>query len=150
MGRRTLATAVLNLEAHAADQVPLLLSMGEDELALHKAVFSEDTDLVYLVLIHLEHSIKTESDKEAFHKLVYKYPEAVNLLKVYYRSKITAGDKTLLHDFMMLNRHLLEAGRCAVAQSRLQRSHSSRINLLREALSLFSQGQTWVFTRLLR
>ena len=96
---------------------------------------------MYLVLIHLEHSIKTESDKEAFHKLVYKYPEAVNLLKVYYRSKITAGDKTLLHDFMMLNRHLLEAGGVQLTQSQLQRSHSSRINILREASGLFSQGR---------
>ncbi len=141
MGRRKLATMILNFEAHTADQVPLLLSMGEEELALHKAVYSEDTDLVYLVLIHLEHSIKTESDKEAFHKLVHKYPEAVNLLKVYYRSKITSGDKTLLHDFMMFNRHLLEAGKCAVMQSQLQSSGSSRINLLREASGLFGQGR---------
>ena len=147
MGRRNLATMILNLEAHTADQVPLLLSMGEEELALHKAVYSEDTDLVYLVLIHLEHSVQTESDKEAFHKLVHKYPEAVNLLKVYYRSKVTASDKTLLHDFMMFNRHLLEAGKCAVAQSQLQSSHTTRINLLREASGLFGQGRDLGFLK---
>ena len=35
-------------------QIPLLLSMQEEELALQKAVNSEDTDLMYLTLIHVE------------------------------------------------------------------------------------------------
>ena len=37
-------------------QIPLLLSMREEELALQKAVNSEDTDLIYLTLIHVERS----------------------------------------------------------------------------------------------
>ena len=37
-------------------QIPLLLSMQEEELALQKAVNSEDTDLMYLTLIHVERS----------------------------------------------------------------------------------------------
>jgi hypothetical protein len=35
----------LDYEPKAADQVPLLLSMHEDELALVKAIESGDTDL---------------------------------------------------------------------------------------------------------
>ncbi len=36
---------LLNYEPQAADQVPLLLEMKEDKLALTKAVTSGDTDL---------------------------------------------------------------------------------------------------------
>lgn len=34
-------------------QVPLLLSIGEEDTALVKATESGDTDLVYLVLFHI-------------------------------------------------------------------------------------------------
>lgn len=34
-------------------QVPLLLSIGEEDTALTKAIESGDTDLVYLVLLHI-------------------------------------------------------------------------------------------------
>jgi hypothetical protein len=36
---------LLDYEPRAADQVPLLMSMQEDELALIKAIESGDTDL---------------------------------------------------------------------------------------------------------
>ncbi len=45
VGRTALATKLLDHETKASDQVPLLLSMKEDKLALTKAVESGDTDL---------------------------------------------------------------------------------------------------------
>lgn len=45
VGRTALATKLLDFETKASDQVPLLLSMKEDKLALTKAVESGDTDL---------------------------------------------------------------------------------------------------------
>jgi vacuolar protein sorting-associated protein 16 len=70
VGRAGLATKLLDHEPRAGEQVPLLLSMKEDKLALVKAVDSGDTDLgkyrkhtgaiilthlilVYHVLLHL-------------------------------------------------------------------------------------------------
>ena len=44
-GRPRLATMLLDNEPRSADQVPLLLSMHEDEMALSKAIESGDTDL---------------------------------------------------------------------------------------------------------
>lgn len=44
-GRTRLATKLLDHEPRAVDQVPLLLSMREDKLALVKALESGDTDL---------------------------------------------------------------------------------------------------------
>ena len=38
-------------------QVPLLLSIGEEDSALTKATDSGDTDLVYFVLFHIWHKV---------------------------------------------------------------------------------------------
>ncbi|KAK9316336.1 Vps16, N-terminal region-domain-containing protein [Lipomyces starkeyi] len=53
-GRSKLATLLLNYEPRAGRQVPLLLDMEEDEIALIKAVESGDPDLIYYVLLHLK------------------------------------------------------------------------------------------------
>eukprot|EP00891_Asterochloris_glomerata_P007024 jgi/Astpho2/7024/e_gw1.00107.12.1_t len=53
VGRRSLAAMLLENESCAADQVPLLVSLGESERALDKAALSGDTDLVYYVLFRM-------------------------------------------------------------------------------------------------
>eukprot|EP00258_Populus_trichocarpa_P035766 XP_024451785.1 protein VACUOLELESS1 isoform X2 [Populus trichocarpa] len=52
-GRRKLAAMLVDHEPHSSKQVPLLLSIAEEETALVKATESGDTDLVYLVLFHI-------------------------------------------------------------------------------------------------
>ncbi|KAG0454964.1 hypothetical protein HPP92_024256 [Vanilla planifolia] len=54
-GRRKLAAMLVNHEPHPSKQVPLLLSIGEEDSALIKATESGDADLVYLVLFHIWH-----------------------------------------------------------------------------------------------
>ena len=144
MGRRRLATMILDLEQNAADQVPLLLSMQEEELALQKAINSEDTDLIYLTLIHLERS---RPDLQTFHRLIYTHLEAANLLKVYYRSKITPTDRSILHNLLMYNKNYLEAGIAAINQAHLQPSIDGRIQLMRDASTLFGQGRDLTFPK---
>lgn len=56
-GRANLATRLLDHEARAIDQVPLLLNMREDKLALVKAIESGDTDLIYHVLLRLKNQL---------------------------------------------------------------------------------------------
>lgn len=56
-GRGNLATRLLDHEARAIDQVPLLLNMREDKLALIKAIESGDTDLIYHVLLRLKNQL---------------------------------------------------------------------------------------------
>ena len=55
-GRVRLATRLLGYEKQAADQVKLLLGMELPEGALFKAADSLDMNLVFLVLLHLEHT----------------------------------------------------------------------------------------------
>lgn len=52
-GRRKLAAMLVEHEPRSSKQIPLLLSIGEEDTALVKATESGDTDLVYLVLFHI-------------------------------------------------------------------------------------------------
>jgi len=79
VGKKELATNLLDYEPRAADQVPLLLRMEKDDVALSKAVESGDTDLVYLVLLSM---IQTKSPKE-FLDIVRQRPAALDLLLSY-------------------------------------------------------------------
>ncbi|CAH1635593.1 unnamed protein product [Spodoptera littoralis] len=53
-GRKALAIKILEYETHSKLQVPLLLTLGEGPTALLKATASGDTDLIYIVLLHLK------------------------------------------------------------------------------------------------
>lgn len=112
--------------------------MKEEELALQKAINSEDTDLIYLTLIHLERS---RPDMDTFYKLIHSHPEAVNLLKMYYRNKVTGNDRSILHNLLMYSKNYLEAGIAAVTHSNAQISVDAKIIFLREAAQLFGMGR---------
>ena len=105
---------LLDHEPRAAEQVPLLLQMKEEKIALVKAINSGDTDLgmspqnhrqtwdnkltctVYQVLLHLRSSL---SPGDFFHVLddsiSPNLTPAVKLLQAYARE----GDRQLLRDF---------------------------------------------------
>eukprot|EP01105_Mastigella_eilhardi_P020596 TRINITY_DN4916_c0_g1_i1.p1 TRINITY_DN4916_c0_g1~~TRINITY_DN4916_c0_g1_i1.p1 ORF type:complete len:904 (+),score=217.69 TRINITY_DN4916_c0_g1_i1:217-2712(+) len=89
--RKQLATRLLDYEPRAADQVPLLLSMEQEELALSKAVDCGDTDLVYLVLLRMIHKSKSTAE---FLESVLRQPLALDLLLAYCRE----------HDHALLKR----------------------------------------------
>lgn len=151
IGRKRLATMILDMEQQPADQVPLLLDMHEEELALQKAINSEDIDLIYSTLIRLE---RTKQDLETFHKLIHSHSEAANLLKIYYRNKVTYVDRVTLHNLLIYGKNFLEAGMACVFQAYIPIPQTSlysnsslngsnilnKIQLLKEASSLFGQG----------
>lgn len=92
--RLTSSCQLLEHERQAAEQVPLLLAMKEDRLALTKAVKSNDPDLVFHVLLNLR-SRHTPGD---FFSLVDdgspQLAPAVRLLQVYAKE----NDRDLLRD----------------------------------------------------
>ncbi|KAH3746297.1 vacuolar protein sorting-associated protein 16 [Pelomyxa schiedti] len=77
--KKSLATKLLDYEPRAAEQVPLLLRMAQEEVALAKAVESGDTDLVFLVLLHM---IRTKQPRD-FLEIVRQRPAALELLLSY-------------------------------------------------------------------
>ncbi|XP_029034323.1 vacuolar protein sorting-associated protein 16 homolog [Osmia bicornis bicornis] len=56
-GRKQLAIKLIDYEPRAHQQVPLLLTLGEERAALSKAVDSGNTDLVYTVILHLRENM---------------------------------------------------------------------------------------------
>lgn len=79
VGRTKLAIMLLELEPNQSLQVPLLLKLGEDKKALLAATQSGDTDLVYMVLMHLREN--TQLSK--FQMIIRDYTLAQNLYKKY-------------------------------------------------------------------
>lgn len=71
---------MLDYEPCAADQVPLLISMKQDEMALSKAIESGDTDLIYLVILHLKRSTRSPLE---FFRIIRNEPVALDLLISY-------------------------------------------------------------------
>ncbi|RMZ90380.1 hypothetical protein DV736_g2418, partial [Chaetothyriales sp. CBS 134916] len=92
-GRGHLATSLLNSEPRAGKQVPLLLSMEEDEIALNKAIESGDTDLVFFVLLHLRQKLPLA----AFFRTLSDKPLATALVESSARSKDTELLKGLFY-----------------------------------------------------
>ncbi|KAF2773148.1 vacuolar protein sorting-associated protein 16 [Teratosphaeria nubilosa] len=60
-GRGKLAAELLEHEPRAGRQVPLLLDVGEESIALDKAISSGDTDLVFYVLLNLKKKLPLSS-----------------------------------------------------------------------------------------
>ncbi|OAQ90593.1 vacuolar protein sorting vps16 [Purpureocillium lilacinum] len=90
-GRGRLATELLNHEPRGGRQVPLLLDMEEDELALDKAIESGDTDLILYVLLKL----KKKLPLAAFFRVINARPTATAMVEA---SALQEGDNTLLKD----------------------------------------------------
>lgn len=89
-GRGHLATKLLNHEPRAGKQVPLLLSMEEDEIALDKAIESGDSDLVMFVLLHLKKKLPLAS----FFRVINTRPVATAIVEASARGE----DNELLKD----------------------------------------------------
>ncbi|KAK9459853.1 Vps16, N-terminal region-domain-containing protein [Lipomyces oligophaga] len=90
-GRTRLATELLNYEPRPGKQVPLLLDMQEDELALVKAVESGSPDLLYYVLLIL----KSKNSLAQFFRLVNDKPVAAAVVEQLAQNESTE----LLKDF---------------------------------------------------
>lgn len=90
-GRGRLATELLDHEPRAGRQVPLLLSMEEDEIALDKAVESGDSDLTLCVLLHLKKKLPLAS----FFRTISARPAAAALFEA---SAARERDYALLKD----------------------------------------------------
>lgn len=147
MHRKRLATFILDREQHPGDQIPLLLRMNEEELALQKAISSEDTDLIYFTLISLESRIVQGRGQsvDSFYRIILNFPEAANLLKIYHRNKATPEDRLRLHNLLVHGKNFFEAGIAAANQAFQQRAPHAKAQLLKEASNLFNQGKDAAF-----
>lgn len=89
-GRGKLATELLEHEPRAGKQVPLLLNVGEESIALDKAIESGDADLVFYVLLNLKKKIPLSS----FFRTINSRPVATAIVE----SSAIDQDQELLKD----------------------------------------------------
>ena len=129
-GRTRLATELLDHEPRAGKQVPLLLSMEEDEVALDKAIESGDTDLIYYVLLHLKKKLPLAS----FFRTINTRPIAAALVE----TSALAQDTELLKDFYYQDDRRLDGSNLLFSEALIQAQLQTKIDKLRLASRLLS------------
>jgi len=129
-GRRALATMLLEQEPLASSQVPLLISFKEDELALKKAIDSGDTDLVYLVLLHIHKSHPFDK----FFELIRDKPLARALFIAYCKQ----ADLPALKRIYYLMQMPVEAANVSVIEAYQSENWSDRMSKLDIALNFYA------------
>ncbi|KAG0040394.1 hypothetical protein BGZ82_003119 [Podila clonocystis] len=136
-GHSKLATMLLDYEPRAGDQVPLLMSMGQDELALVKAIESGDTDLVYHVILYL----KRKHQLGEFFRIINNKPLACHLLESYCKQQ----DPELLKDFYYQDDRRVDSANLSLIESYQQRDLTERTKKLKNSLRLYQEDKEHPF-----
>ncbi|KAI0918848.1 hypothetical protein AcV7_006962 [Taiwanofungus camphoratus] len=141
VGRAELATKLLDHEPRASDQVPLLLNMKEDRLALTKAVESGDTDLVYHVLLHLQKRLPLGSFFRLIEEGGSRLAPASKLLQVYAREQ----NRDMLRDFYYSDDRRVESAVLCLDEAASMMDPASKITSVKAAHKFFSEDRERVF-----
>ncbi|KAG8912790.1 hypothetical protein FRC01_004893, partial [Tulasnella sp. 417] len=136
-GRTRLATMLLDHEPRAADQVPLLLVMKEDTLALTKAVDSGDTDLVYHVLLHLQRQLSLGDFFRLLEEGGPRFAQASNLLQVYAREQ----NRELLRDYYFQDDRRVDSACLALDDAARAETNEERLEAVSKAAKFFSEDK---------
>ncbi|KAF8966570.1 vacuolar assembling/sorting protein VPS16 [Flammula alnicola] len=137
VGRGGLATKLLDHEPKGSDQVPLLLDMKEDKLALVKAVDSGDTDLVYHVLLHLHKRLPLGSFFRLLEDGGKGLAPASKLLEVYAREQ----NREMLRDFYYSDDRRVESAVLSLEEASHMLDQTSRITAVKTAQKFFSEDK---------
>lgn len=124
-GRVRLATSLLNYEPRAGKQVPLLLSMKEDTIALDKAIESGDTDLIFHVLLHLRKEVPLAS----FFRVINSRPVATALVE----SSAWEQDRELLKDLYYQDDRRLDGSNLLLTEALAQKDLHGSLDKLKLA-----------------
>lgn len=136
-GRDRLATELLNYEPRAGKQVPLLLNMKEDMIALDKAIESGDTDLVFYVLLHM----KKKLPLAGFFRTINTRPIASALVE----ASAIDQDRELLKDLFYQDDKRLEGSNLLLSEALSQRELPSQTDKLKSASRLVQDSKEFTF-----
>lgn len=132
-GRSHLATQLLNHEPRAGKQVPLLLNMEEDEMALDKAIESGDDDLVNYVLLHLKGKLPLAS----FFRMINSRPMASALVETDARGQ----DTELLKDLYYQDDRPIEGSNVLLSEATKETDLQRKTEKLHLAARLLSDSK---------
>eukprot|EP00823_Brevimastigomonas_motovehiculus_P004940 TRINITY_DN3388_c0_g1_i1.p1 TRINITY_DN3388_c0_g1~~TRINITY_DN3388_c0_g1_i1.p1 ORF type:complete len:857 (+),score=223.08 TRINITY_DN3388_c0_g1_i1:107-2677(+) len=133
-GRHVLATELLKHEPRAADQVPLFMSMKNDEMALQKAIDSGDADLVFMVVLHIS---KTKDYKDFF-ALIRDKPSACSLYLQYCKAR----DPNSLQKFLFHQQRLVDSVHQLISEAYRAETIRDRLQGLKIALQIYREKST--------
>ncbi|KAL9610043.1 MAG: hypothetical protein Q9167_005228 [Letrouitia subvulpina] len=132
-GRSSLATQLLDRESRAGKQVPLLLLMEEDGMALNKALESGDTDLIFFVLLQLKRKLPLAS----FFRLLANRPVATALVESSARNQ----DTELLKDLYYQDDRRLDGANILFSESLNQTNPQTKVDKIKLAVNCISDGK---------
>ena len=134
-GREQLATQLLSKEPRAGRQVPLLLNIGEDTLALDKALESGDTDLAFYVLLSLKKKVPLSS----FFRTINSRPVASAIVE----STAIDQDQELLKDLYYQDDRRLDGATLLLAEALRASDINSTIDKLRSSARLLRDSKEY-------
>ncbi|KAI9709549.1 MAG: hypothetical protein M1820_003309 [Bogoriella megaspora] len=132
-GRVQLATGLLNQDPRAGKQVPLLLDMEEDTVALDRAIESGDTDLVLFVLLHMKKKLPLAT----FFRTINSRPLATSLIE----SLALDQDRDLVKDLYYQDDRRLEGANLLLLEALDQKQILSKIDKLKSASKLLQDSR---------
>ena len=140
--KTALSTMLLEYETRAAQQVPLLLQMKQEQLGLVKAIESGDSNLIFMVLLHME---AFWSESQIF-QAVANVPEAADLYICYLLQKKDA-DRQLkfVEDYYHSVNKEVEASLLYLNRARGEKSIENRKEYLTVAQSMMAQKAEGMF-----
>ncbi|KAF7789677.1 hypothetical protein EIP86_000623 [Pleurotus ostreatoroseus] len=141
VGRTELATKLLDYEPRASDQVPLLLNMKQDRLALAKAVESGDTDLVYHVLLNLQRRLALGSFFRLIEEGGPSLAPASRLLQVYAREQ----NREMLRDFYYSDDRRVDSAVLSLNEAAVMQDPAAKITAIKAAQKFFSEDKERAF-----
>ncbi|XP_070536133.1 vacuolar protein sorting-associated protein 16 homolog [Ptychodera flava] len=133
-GRKDLAIRLLDFEPKAAEQVPLLMKMKKDDVALMKAIESGDTDLVYTVLLHLKDTMLAGD----FLMTLRNLPVAQSLWMQYCREQ----NRETLTDLYYQNDDFMEIANSKIIESYRETRLDARLKSLYDAQDYYTKART--------
>lgn len=132
-GRRELATDLLEHETRAGKQVPLLLSVGEESIALDKAIESGDTDLMFYVLLDMKRKMPLAS----FFRAINSRPVATAIVE----SSAIDQDVELLKDLYYQDDQRVEGANLLVSEALAAGDPGPATDKLKMAVTLLRDGK---------
>ena len=137
-GRTALATELLNYEPRAGKQVPLLLNMSQETLALDKAIESGDTDLILYVLLQLKKKLPIAN----FFRMLNSRPVAAALVE----SSAIDQDRGLLKDFYYQDDRRLDSSNLMLLEALDQTELTAKTQKLRLAAKVIQDSREYSFS----
>jgi len=137
VGKKQLALDLLEYEKNAGEQVPLLLDMIETKKALKKAIESGETDLVYLVLLHMKKKLPPQTLFSIINEPAFEVGR--NLLVTYCKEQ----DIDFLTTFYQALELPHEAASMILLESFKVADDTGKKKLLKQAKELFAKRRDY-------